>query len=166
MFSSGILYCHHEDKDASFFVNGRPGKIGPQTYPQQKLMRLPSAVWPWRNPISLQFISHKLLRLLVPWALLWLLVASVLLEGPVCQVMFWGQTAMYTLGLAGMVPTVSTRFRIASAAASFLVLNFAAWLAFWIWVSGRAGRSWTKVRYAAREGPRSPCAKGVSDAVV
>jgi hypothetical protein len=33
------LYCHHEDKDASFFVNARPGETGPQTYPQQKLIR-------------------------------------------------------------------------------------------------------------------------------
>jgi hypothetical protein len=31
------VVCNHEDKDASFFVNAGPGKIGPQTSPQQKL---------------------------------------------------------------------------------------------------------------------------------
>ena len=35
----------------------------------QLLARLPGALLPWRNPIWLQFISHKVLRLLVPWAL-------------------------------------------------------------------------------------------------
>src|SRR5262249_38596966 len=36
----------------------------------QLLMRLPTALMPWRNPIWLQFVSHKLCRLLVPWSLL------------------------------------------------------------------------------------------------
>jgi hypothetical protein len=27
------------------------------------------------------------------------------------------------------------------------VLNAAAWLAFWVWVVGRADKSWTKVEY-------------------
>ena len=35
------VVCNHEDKDASFFVNGSPGEIGPQTHPQQKLSKLP-----------------------------------------------------------------------------------------------------------------------------
>ena len=35
------------------------------------------------------------------------------------------------------------------AAASFLVLNCAAWLAFWVWVSGQAGQSWRKVDYGS-----------------
>ena len=38
MFSSGVSYCNHEDKDASFFVNVTPGETGLQTYPQQKLI--------------------------------------------------------------------------------------------------------------------------------
>ena len=37
--------------------------------------------------------------------------------------------------------------RLLGAAASFLVLNAAAWLAFWVWIGGRAGRSWHKVQY-------------------
>ena len=37
---------------------------------------LPGALLPWRNPIWLQFLSHKLLRLAVPWALLVLLAAE------------------------------------------------------------------------------------------
>jgi len=42
---------------------------------------------------------------------------------------------------------VGTRLPVTAAAASFLVLHAAAWLAFWVWISGRAGRSWTKITY-------------------
>ena len=124
-------------------------------------LRLPAALVPWRNPIWLQFVSHKLLRLAVPWALVGLLAGSALLESPVYRVLFWGQVAVYIVGLAGLAPKVSTRFRIASAAASFLVLNFAAWLAFWVWISGRAGKSWVKVSYATRDVRPKSYAEGV-----
>ena len=33
------------------------------------------------------------------------------------------------------------------AAAGFVVLNAAAWVAFWVWISGRAGEAWKKVAY-------------------
>jgi len=119
----------------------------------QLLMRLPAAVLPWRNPIWIQYLSHKLLRLLVPWALLWLLVASATLGGYVYRLMFFGQIVAYSVGLAGLAPKIGARFRVASAAASFVLLNFASWLAFWVWISGRAGKSWTKVIYAAGDAP-------------
>ena len=34
------MNCNHEDKDASFFVNARLGKIGLQTFSQQKLISI------------------------------------------------------------------------------------------------------------------------------
>jgi poly-beta-1,6-N-acetyl-D-glucosamine synthase len=33
------------------------------------------------------------------------------------------------------------------AGASFLVLNAAAWCAFWVWITGQAGKSWHKAQY-------------------
>src|SRR5260370_19027217 len=36
----------------------------------QLLTPLPASLLPWRNPVLLQWASHKLLRLAVPWALL------------------------------------------------------------------------------------------------
>jgi hypothetical protein len=36
-----------------------------------------------------------------------------------------------------------------AAAGSFLVLNAAAWIAFWVWLFGGAGLSWSKVTYEA-----------------
>jgi cellulose synthase/poly-beta-1,6-N-acetylglucosamine synthase-like glycosyltransferase len=116
----------------------------------QLAARLPALLLPWRNPIWLPFVSHKLLRLLVPWALLGLLAAAALLPGDVYRALLACQIAGYLLGLAGLVPVVAARSRLASAAGSFLVLNGAAWLAFWVWLSGRAGRSWHKAVYATQ----------------
>jgi hypothetical protein len=36
---------------------------------------------------------------------------------------------------------------VATAAAGFVVLNAAAWLAFWIWICGRTEGAWRKVAY-------------------
>jgi hypothetical protein len=102
---------------------------------------------PWRNPIWFQFVSHKLFRLLVPWALLAMLLVSAFLPGSFYQTMFWSQVAFYLVGLLGLCQGGGARFRLPAAVGSFLVLNAAAWLAFWVWISGRAGQSWRKVSY-------------------
>ncbi len=115
----------------------------------QLVARLPALLLPWRNPLWLQFVSHKLLRLLAPWALLGMLAASALLPGPFFAWTFWGQFATYLLGVTGIWRVMGTQLRPSAAAASFLVLNAAAWLAFWVWISGRADRSWGKVSYGA-----------------
>jgi biofilm PGA synthesis N-glycosyltransferase PgaC len=104
------------------------------------------ALLPWRNRVWWQLISHKLLRLVVPWALLGLLVLSACLPG-LYQAALAVQLAAYAVALLGLVPVLGQRVRPLSAATSFLVLNSAAWLAFWVWISGRAGRSWHKVKY-------------------
>jgi cellulose synthase/poly-beta-1,6-N-acetylglucosamine synthase-like glycosyltransferase len=47
----------------------------------QLLWLLPALLVPWRNPVWFQFVSHKVGRLLVPYALVTLLVSSALLAG-------------------------------------------------------------------------------------
>jgi hypothetical protein len=37
--------------------------------------------------------------------------------------------------------------KLTSAAGMFLLLNAAAWVGFWTWVSGNATKSWAKVTY-------------------
>ena len=122
----------------------------------QLLTRLPAALAPWRNPSWFQFVSHKVARLLVPWALLALLLVSVLLTGPLYRIALACQGAAYLLGLLGLCPASARRSRLLSAAGSFLVLNSAAWLAFWVWLSGNAERSWRKVIYQQPAVSRSP----------
>jgi poly-beta-1,6-N-acetyl-D-glucosamine synthase len=110
----------------------------------QLLARLPAALLPWRNPIWLQFVSHKFLRLLVPWALLGMLLTSAELTGPLYYLALVYQATFYFLGSLGLCPWLAQRSRLASAAGSFLVLNGAAGLSFWVWLSGKAEQSWHK----------------------
>jgi len=126
----------------------------------QLMARQPAALLPWRNPVWWQFVSHRILRLVVPWALLVMLITSWVLVSPAYRVLFWVQIALYGLGVASLRPSVAARSRVASGAASFLVLNAAAWLAFWVWISGSSTRSWSKVKYqsgSAAIPPGSPC---------
>ncbi len=111
---------------------------------------LPEALLPWRNPIWFQYVGHKLLRLAVPWCLLGMLAASAALtwlDGGLYAGLLAVQVVGYALAAAGLHPAVANRSRLAAAAASFLVLNSAAWVAFWTWSTGRAGRAWTKTIY-------------------
>jgi cellulose synthase/poly-beta-1,6-N-acetylglucosamine synthase-like glycosyltransferase len=113
----------------------------------QLLTLLPAALLPWRNPIWWQFVSHKLLRLAVPWALLGLLVSAAALPGAGYRAAFAAQVAAYLLALHGIWGGSGAGRRLAAAAAAFLVMNAAAWAAFWVWAGGRTARSWTKVSY-------------------
>ena len=113
----------------------------------QLAVRLPQTLLPWRNPVWWQFVSHKLLRLVVPWALVAMLVISSVLPGWLYLLLFWYQVGFYGLALLGHFRPVASQLRPAAVAASLVVLNAAAWLAFWVWVSGRTERSWSKVRY-------------------
>jgi hypothetical protein len=94
----------------------------------------------------------------MPWALLNILVLSALQTRVVYQVAFGGQAILYLLGLIGIWSSTGARSRLARDAAAFLVLNSAAWWAFWIWLFGRADKSWAKVSYPGlpfRYGPNS-----------
>jgi biofilm PGA synthesis N-glycosyltransferase PgaC len=110
---------------------------------------LPSSLLPWRNPVWFQFVSHKLGRLAVPWALLGIFVVSVSLANMhwVYRAALISQMAFYAFSILGFLRPVALRSRIASTCASFLVLNAAAGLSFWKWISGRAGQSWKHVAY-------------------
>jgi cellulose synthase/poly-beta-1,6-N-acetylglucosamine synthase-like glycosyltransferase len=113
----------------------------------QLAARLPALLLPWRNPVWVQFVSHKLLRLAVPWALLALLAAAAALPGTFYRVAFWAQAAGYAVAALGVWTPLGRRLKPVSAAASFLVLNAAAGAAFWVWITGRLDRSWGKASY-------------------
>lgn len=113
----------------------------------QLLTRLPEALLPWRNPIWVEFLSHKIVRLAVPWALLAMLIISAILPAPTYQAAFLAQLAFYCLGMIGVLLGNRPQPRLTAGAGSFLVLNAAAWLAFWVWVTGRTAASWRKAKY-------------------
>jgi poly-beta-1,6-N-acetyl-D-glucosamine synthase len=58
---------------------------------------------PFVNPVWLQYMSHKVGRLLVPWALVGTLVSSAVLatSGPIYALAFAAQAVFYGLALIG-----------------------------------------------------------------
>ncbi len=82
---------------------------------------------PWRNPVFFAWVSHKLARLMAPWALLLALLASAQANGGWLLVAFAVQLAAYALALAALfVPRWTRRIPLSATAGSFLLLNIAA----------------------------------------
>lgn len=97
---------------------------------------------PWllssQNPIRFEFLSHKLLRLAVPFALVALLISSIFLSQPFYRAALVLQLAFYVLSLAALVGIkIGPLSRVADPARTFVVLNSAALVAFVNFVIGR-----------------------------
>jgi cellulose synthase/poly-beta-1,6-N-acetylglucosamine synthase-like glycosyltransferase len=97
---------------------------------------------PWllssENAIRFEFVSHKLSRLVVPFALLALLGASVFLPQPIYRAALGAQLGFYALSLAALAGArIGPLSRIADPARTFVILNCAAMVAFINFVTGR-----------------------------
>jgi len=97
---------------------------------------------PWllssQNAIRFEFITHKLSRLAVPFALLALLIASMFLPQPFYRAALGAQLAFYALSLSALAGVkIGPLSRIADPARTFVVLNSAAIVAFINFVTGR-----------------------------
>jgi biofilm PGA synthesis N-glycosyltransferase PgaC len=95
-------------------------------------------------PIRFQFVCHKLLRLLVPFALLGLLVSTFWIRHGVYELALVLQLAFYALAalgvLGGKFGIVS---RLSDISLAFVVLNAAAAVAFVYFITGRKA-IWTR----------------------
>ncbi len=97
---------------------------------------------PWllssQNTIRFEFVSHKLSRLAVPFALLALLIASIFLPQPLYRAALGAQLAFYALSLAALTGVkIGPLSRLADPACTFVILNSAAIVAFINFVTGR-----------------------------
>jgi poly-beta-1,6-N-acetyl-D-glucosamine synthase len=97
---------------------------------------------PWllgsSNPVRFGFISHKLIRLVVPFALVTLLILSSILSGWVYRLALILQVTFYALSVLGLVgPKQGPLARAAEAAFTMVLLNTAALVAFVSFVTGR-----------------------------
>jgi poly-beta-1,6-N-acetyl-D-glucosamine synthase len=104
---------------------------------------------PWllsrHNPLLLRFVSHKLLRLAVPFALAAMLIASLWLSAGLYRLALVLQLAFYGLAvfaLAGL-PKAGMVGRAADAAGTFVLLNTAAVVAFANFIAGRKA-AWSR----------------------
>ena len=104
---------------------------------------------PWllsgSNPIRFEFVSHKLLRLAVPFALTAMLAVSFLLSGTFYRLMLILQLVFYSLSVLALSKLVKGGglARMADAAGTFVLLNGAAVVALINFVAGRRA-AWTR----------------------
>ena len=106
-----------------------------------QLLRLAPWLLSPANPLLFRFVSHKLLRLLVPLLLILMLVSSAMSPGPFYRTVFWLQTLFYILAILGALRPSTRRFKPVAIANTFVMLNAAAALAFYNFVAGR-NRVW------------------------
>jgi len=97
---------------------------------------------PWilgaSDPLRFEFISHKLMRLVVPFALAATLTAAMVLDRPIYRLALVLQLAFYALSFLVVAQMKRGLLaRMADAAFTFVVLNTAAVVAFANFVLGR-----------------------------
>ena len=112
-------------------------KVRTLTGNYQLLQRAP---WLLRNdnPLRFEFVSHKLIRLVVPFALVAVLASAGFLSGPLYRAAFWMQLGFYGLSLLGWTKwKLGPLSRLGDAAYTFVALNTAALVAFANFVTGR-----------------------------
>ena len=108
---------------------------------------LPALLIPFRNPSWFEMFSHKLLRLVCPWALAAMLIASaisattpaeatpIILYG--LRPLLGGQAAFYLFAVLGELGG-----RIGSLCRTFVVLNSAAVVGLWRFLTGAQKVTW------------------------
>jgi len=99
---------------------------------------------PRENPIFLQFISHKVFRLLVPYAMLILLIASLFVSGIFYKIALAIQLLFYLLSFIGFLSPHLKKYRFISFATVFVELNGAAVLALLKFLTGQIDPRWEK----------------------
>jgi poly-beta-1,6-N-acetyl-D-glucosamine synthase len=97
---------------------------------------------PWlltgSNPLRFEFVSHKLLRLAVPFALTAALVTPIFLKQPIYKIALALQVGFYAMSLLAIGQfSRGPLARIADAAFTFVILNTAAAVAFANFVTGK-----------------------------
>jgi biofilm PGA synthesis N-glycosyltransferase PgaC len=118
----------------------------------QLMALMPRLLLPFANPSWLEFFSHKLLRLVCPVAMLVLAVATGLglaardaatpaFVAPLLALLAAGQVGFYALAACG--PSLPGPLRkLGGLARTFVVLNAAALVGFWRWLSGSQAVTW------------------------
>ena len=96
---------------------------------------------PWllspANPALWRYVSHKFLRLLCPWILVLMPIAAGMSAGPLYQVAFASQVVFYGVAIFGALFPFARRIKLVALPSAFVMLNVAAALALYNFVTGR-----------------------------
>lgn len=103
----------------------------------------PQFMNPLANPVWLQFMSHKLLRLTLPFCLFLMFVTSYRIEGPTYTFAFTAQCLAYMLALACVFWEKLESMRIPGLAYFFCILNAAIVVGLFRLLSGKTSGLWT-----------------------
>lgn len=112
----------------------------------QSLFLVPRILNPFCGPVSFAFYSHKLLRWLVPFFLMIMLTANILLVGQ----LFYGSTLLaqglfYTAGILGAIlPKLGAGLKILTIPKYFLAMNIAIVIGFARFVTRRQKVTWSQ----------------------
>jgi biofilm PGA synthesis N-glycosyltransferase PgaC len=105
----------------------------------------PRLLDPRANPVLFQFVSHKLLRLVVPYFCIAAWVSNAFLGGPVFRALFVAQTLFYAIGLVNLTPLRSSRVAALSRVSwTFMVMNAAAVAGLWMYLTRDHHEIWRK----------------------
>lgn len=122
----------------------------------QLIALCPRLLVPIVNPAWLSFVSHKVLRLVCPWAMVAIAVGCLVLVvdqgwsvlGCIAAMILAGEMSFVGIGILGLATTIGAGNKLVSVVSSFVMLNLAAALALWSWATGRTDRLWTRSSYA------------------
>lgn len=103
-----------------------------------QLLRLAPWLLTTKNPLRFEFVSHKVCRLAVPFALIGLILSSVVLSGFIYRLPIVAAIGVGALGALAFVRVpVRLASRLADLALAFVLLNTAAIVAFFYFAVGK-----------------------------
>lgn len=109
----------------------------------QLIFQYPWLLSPRKNPAFLSFLSHKVLRLLVPFLIATAILSGFLLQQPIYAGIASALVAGLLVGLLGLVFPPSRRLRIVSLAFFFMTLNAAVVAGLYKYVHPSKNLLWT-----------------------
>jgi len=96
----------------------------------QLIKQLPWLLSIKNNPLFFQFFSHKVTRLIMPFALIVLLITSSVIDNTAVHYLYLSQLFFYSYSLLGFIMN-NTKFPLMNTCISFCSLNLAALVATW-----------------------------------
>lgn len=111
----------------------------------QLLSLNPRLALPITNKLWWRFFSHKLARVLVPFALLTIFITSVLVGQGVYKIAALAQVFFYIIFLLGLLFPAARKVRPVNVVYFYLLMNAAAVVGFWRWVTCQSSFTWRTV---------------------
>jgi biofilm PGA synthesis N-glycosyltransferase PgaC len=139
-----VLFCEEAVAHDRAFDDAREfgRKVRTLAGNYQIFARMPALLSPLRNPSWFETISHKVMRLLCPWALVALFVISAVELTNTHGALAWRVLMSAQLGFYGAALLGRRAGRLAGVARTFLVLHVAAVVGLWRFARGAQKVTW------------------------